>query len=257
MTHHHAHDGRTGRHSFIVGSLVLLACMWGWGLGAFGPAYMPQWSYLWGIVVFALVSYIPFLKAHWRKAWVILVTLWLFVFALQHLAVTQCFLYGCFEYSDVLGTKIMWTIPRTIFFSRAPFVLWAARLVHHIRTPMFVQALLGGFFLILIAMLIDPVSAVSGFFTFKEFWPRYGIPWSYFAGRFISGTIGVYLFLNLLHDAHADTSLRNDYLRRSMLLLVMCFTCAALTLQLRWPSVIGAWIFGYFMYHLYKHPPAI
>lgn len=256
--HHHVteiDDGRTNRHSFAIGALILIACMgWRW-LGAYGPAYMPQRAYLGGIVLFALVSYIPFIKASGWKALVIIVTLWLFAFALEYLAVTHCFLYGCFEYGDALGTKLMGAVPRTIFFSRTPLVLGVARIVHQVRTPMFVQALLGWFLLIVVDLLIDPVAVASGFRSFQQMGPWYGIPGQNFSGWFVSGTIGVYLFLSLIHDAHADKSLRNDYLRRSLMLTVLCFTSAALTLELRWPAAIWSGIFVYFMYHLYKNPP--
>lgn len=254
--HPHAHTPSAPRlwHSYAATALIIFTCIAGRGLGLYGGKVFPTRINTMWVVLLALVTYIPFIKKHGAKALTILVTLGLFAFAIEYVAVTKCFLYGCFAYGDILGTKILGAIPRTLFFSRTPLILGVARIVHHIRTPLRCQALIGGVALVFVDMLINPVAVVSGFRAFQDIGPWYGIPAQNFIWRLVSGTIGTYLFLTLIHDAHADTSLRTDYLRWSFLLIVLCFTSAAFTLSLRWPAAIGSIILLYFGYHLYKIP---
>ena len=163
---------------------------------AFFPAYLghnPQLAWIGWLttIVFALSTFVPFIKEH-TKQWIIaLLTLSIFGYAIESIGVLSCFPYGCFAYSEQLGEKLFWLVPYLLIFTRPPLVIgvWS-----WLRTKSYTGrqlCLLGGVCLLGIDLILDPIAVRMGMRSFTQTGRWFGIPWTNFAGWVLSGTVWV------------------------------------------------------------------
>lgn len=169
---------------------LLCLCM------AFFPAYLwhdPQLAWIGWLttIVFALTTFLPFLKQH-KKQWLIaLIILSIFGYAIESLGVLSCFPYGCFSYSEQLGEKLFWLVPYLLVFTRPPLVIgvWSRlRSKGHAGRPL---CLLGGLCLVAVDLVLDPIAVRMGMRSFTQTGRWFGIPRTNFAGWLLSGTVWV------------------------------------------------------------------
>jgi uncharacterized membrane protein YhaH (DUF805 family) len=66
--------------------------------------YQPELAWIGFLItiVFALTSYVPFLRDRGRKGWFALIAVAVFGYMIESVGVLTCFPYGCFSYSEQL-----------------------------------------------------------------------------------------------------------------------------------------------------------
>ena len=220
---------------WIVGVLIFSA----WWFTEYGMWWIPLELAMVLILWLTAMTYVPFIRQTKRYGLTIVFVLWLFALAVELFAIQTCWLYGCFTYSDLLGYKIMWAVPRILFFTWPPLVLGAVWLFNHFKTSPRILAFWSGLLLVVIDLILDPVAVAQGFWSFSESGRWYNIPWTNFLGWLLSGTVGSYLLLNLLQDANYPDAPKSQYMRWSLFCSLVFFSSAAFFLGLLWPGVIG------------------
>lgn len=164
---------------------------------SFFPAhlgYQPELAWIGFLItiLFALTSYIPFLRDMKSKGWFALMAVAVFGYMIESIGVLTCFPYGCFSYSEQLWPKILDIVPWLLVATRPPLVLWVWSRVHTWKQYWWlIRAVWGGLLLVMIDLILDPIAVMMGLrsFTGWGFW--FGVPLSNFMGRMFSGTIAV------------------------------------------------------------------
>lgn len=196
---------------------------------SFFPAYLgyqPQYAWIGTMItlLFAAASFFPFLKDTWKAGFLALMTVSLFGYVIEGIGVLTCFPYGCFAYSEQLGTKILGIVPWILLATWPPLVLgvWSNLKKYwgdpstSFRFTSFRSgwrlSLSWWIFLVLLDLILDPIAVSMGLRSYPGGWPWFGVPWTNFAGWMLSGTIGVAIFQYFLRNNQSskvyDTGLR-------------------------------------------------
>lgn len=149
------------------------------------------------IIAFALPSYISFLRQRGPlKALLALVLLSGLILVAQGVALQFNYPFGDFDFGDALGYRLFGVVPWVIAFAYVPLVLavfWTASKI----TSSFLRVILGGLFLAIINVVIDPALAFTGLRSWENGGPFLGVPVINFAGWFICGVLAVWVLHSL------------------------------------------------------------
>lgn len=117
-------------------SLVVFGIVAWFFLGMVGVPEGFEWLNPVMICTIAWLTFVPLIRRHgWHAAW-ILCMLGLTWFVIEYFAIKTCFPYGCFVYSDLLGYKVLDTVPWTVFFAWSPLVVWIWTLFARFRSQL-------------------------------------------------------------------------------------------------------------------------
>ncbi len=167
----------------------------------------------------------------------------------EYVWVQYCIPYGCFQYGNVLGNKILDTVPWTVFVGWTPLIIWVYTIVNryipHKRIYIPVWAML----LTLIDMVLDPWAVLLGFWAFDAGGWYYNVPRSNFAGWMISWSVGM-LLISLLVEPQ-KTNVSRTY---STGLTLSFFTFVALFAHMWLAGLLWTILMTIYIYFLYTQP---
>ena len=98
----------------------------------------------------------------------------------------------------MLGAKIFQTVPWTVFVGWTPLIIGVYAILSNYIQNRWRTILIGAVTLTLIDMVLDPGAVLLGFWSFDTGGWYYNVPWSNFAGRLVSGSVGMFLATQLL-----------------------------------------------------------
>ncbi len=173
---------------------------------AYFPAYLGyQVEYVWvGYIFtiwFALASYIPWIRSHQKIWWIALWTIAVWWLLIETIGITTCRPYGCFAYSEQLWPKILWWAPRLLLATYPPLVLWVYQYLKRTSLSWRRSRIAWGLGLMLVDLVLDPIAVWMGLRSFPWGWFWFGVPWTNFVGRIISGTVSM-MILDLILWKH-------------------------------------------------------
>lgn len=115
----------------------------------------------------------------------------------EYVGITTCFPYGCFEYSALVGPKFMDIVPYALVVIWPLLVMSVVQFVPEFTAEVrLIASFVGGAFLTLFDLLLDPVAIQQGLRSYSEFaW--YGVPMSNFAGWVLTGWLSCWLLFRL------------------------------------------------------------
>lgn len=182
----------------------------------------------------ASISYIALIQQEkYKWLWVLIIG-WISAVVIEYIGIHTCMPYGCFSYSDILGTKIAQTVPRTVFFGRTPLVIGLYTILQKYTIPKRIKIFIGWISLMIIDLVIDPAAVTIGFRNFTAGWRYYNIPRTNFAWRILSGIIGTMQCIYII-PRHTY----NPKITYSMLLTLSFFTFFCIRSAMWIPSIIG------------------
>ncbi len=123
-------------HTLIIGLLIMIAS----GRRTARQGIRPEHAWISSILMIGLSSLtlIPLIQDQWYRWWWVVVTLGLYALCIESIGITTGYPYGAFEYGDILGYKLWWITPRTVFFGWTPLVIssyYLATQRTHILSP--------------------------------------------------------------------------------------------------------------------------
>ncbi len=165
-------------------------------LTAYFPAYLwykPEYAGVGYIftIWFALASYIPWIKSHSKRWRIALWTIAVWWVLIETIGITTCRPYGCFAYDEQLWPKILWWAPRLLLATYPPLVLWVYQYLKKTNLSWRRSRIAWGIGLMLVDLVLDPIAVKMGLWSFEQSGWRFGIPWTNFAGRVVSGTVSM------------------------------------------------------------------
>lgn len=122
----------------------------------------------------------------------------------EYIWVQYCVPYGCFMYGDVLGAKLLATVPWTVFVGWTPLIIWVYAILTKYIDNRRLLILAWAILLTLIDMVMDPGAVLLWFRSFDAGGWYYNVPWSNFVWWLISGSVGMLLATILLNKVISD-----------------------------------------------------
>lgn len=105
----------------IIGLLIMIAS----GRRTARQGIRPEHAWISSILMIGLSSLtlIPLIQDQWYRWWWVIITLGLYALCIESIGITTGYPYGGFEYGDILGYKLWWITPWTVFFGWTPLVI--------------------------------------------------------------------------------------------------------------------------------------
>jgi len=173
-------------------SLIIFGIVAGFFLGMVGVPAWFEWLNPLMICLIGWLTFVPLVRRHGRRAAWILFMLGLTWCVIEYLAIKTCFPYGCFVYSDLLGYKVLDTVPWTVVFAWSPLVVWIWTAFARFRSQLHPWQffLLVTVFLVLCDVVLDPGAVHAWFWLFEGTYWWYNIPWTNFVWWVLSWWLG-------------------------------------------------------------------
>ena len=145
-----------------------------------------------GVILFALPSYFGVLKQKKMVGLIILLFLSAYALVIETGAIKTGIPYGNFDYTDILGPKLLDTTPWAVAFAYPPVLLvafWFASKFTRKFGRVFITAILAT----IIDIVLDPATVKLQFWQWKTPGAFYGVPWINFAGWLATAFIGAFI----------------------------------------------------------------
>jgi bisanhydrobacterioruberin hydratase len=173
----------------------------------------------------------------WKKGLISIITLSIYAFSIETVAIISGFPYSPFHYTDLIGMKIFGITPFTVPFAYVPLFIGCIYLASLLWKDK-LKIIISCAFLVLIAdMILDPAAVSLNFWSYEYSSIFYGVPLQNFIGWILTGiiaaVIGLILFKKELHNNKPPAIV-------SSLFLIISFWTAVCFYQQLWvPSIIG------------------
>jgi len=191
------------------------------------------------IILLSLPCYIALIK--WlglKKSLVILFVLSFYAISIETLAIITGFPYSSFQYTEMIGYKILGYTPYTVPFAYVPLFLgcfYLAMLKTKVKWKIIVLATM----LVLITdLVLDPAAVALKFWIYASQGLFYGVPLMNFMGWILSGFLASLLTLYFLKDNIMDEK-KSLGMLSSLFLILTFWSGACLYLGLILPFLIG------------------
>jgi len=131
-----------------------------------------------------------------RRAFLSLLAVSIFAFAIEAVGVVTGFPYGDFHYGNALGPLAFGLVPYLLPVSYAPLVIGAVAAASRKGTSRFITWILrSAILLVLMDGVLDPGAAALGFWAWPDDGAYYGVPASNYLGWLLSGALASALLL--------------------------------------------------------------
>lgn len=135
------------------------------------------------------LSNMPFMKWKHGGLYLSMALIWMGGVGIEMIGVRTGWPFGAYEYSDILGYRIL-GVPFTLGFAWIA-VVYNASLMSPTkgRYGTFIRALKVGFWTVILDLVLDPVAYHRSFWTWHEQGDYYGVPWTNYVGWFVIGAL--------------------------------------------------------------------
>ena len=179
-----------------------------------------------------------------RRAFLALVLLSLFGYAIETTGVATGFPYGEFNYGGSLGPKAFGLVPYLLPVSYVPLVIGAVAAPG--ASGFLPRILKSTLLLVLVDGVLDPGATALGFWIWPG-GPYYGVPASNYLGWFLSGALASALLL-ALGGATWRTSTPRPGLLDSVTVAISFWSGVAVFSGLAFPAFLGFTLLAYLLY---------
>jgi len=220
---------------YLCASLFLMLC----GFFVAKIPVRPELAFVSSVFVmlFALPSYRATITwLGWQHGLRLLIALGAFAICVEMFAVATGYPYGRFVYGEKIGARVFDLVPWTVPFAWTPLLLAAMTLARRCTTHALRAALLSALILVAIDMTLDPAAVAQGFWTWAQPGLFYQVPLSNFAGWFVSGLLGSFIFQWFVPRANEPSPLA---LLSSSFLILSFWSSACFWMALWIPAALG------------------
>lgn len=199
------------------------------------------------IISLALPSYLGLIT--WlglKKALITIFTLSIYALAIETFAIITGIPYSNFEYSSLIGMKILGYTPFTVPFSFVPLFIGSIYLASLKSSNKFKIIILAAVFVLIADLVLDPAAVALNFWIWETKGIFYGVPLMNFIGWVITGIIAALIFAGLLKDKINDSN-KPKSLVSSLFLILSFWTAVCIYLWLLIPGIIGIFLLFYIL----------
>ena len=231
---------------FLITAVALL-------IAAYFPAKLsisPQMAPISGIfiILMSLPCYVALVRWLGLKSSLTLIfILSIYAISIETIAIITGFPYSHFQYTELIGFKILGYTPYTVPFAYVPLFLgcfYMASLNTHEKWKIILLTT----FLVLVAdMVLDPAAVALKFWIYESQGIFYGVPLMNFLGWILSGFISSLITMYFLKDRINDLSKPNALIS-SLFLILAFWSAVCLYIGLIIPALIGFIFVGYILY---------
>lgn len=196
------------------------------------------------VILFALPSFYYLFKSskNWLK---IILSISLLAYIIETIGILTGFPYTFFEYTDLMGPKILGITPFALPFAFVPLVIGAIYLAQNLKKS-WQKIMVAVSFLVIADLILDPAAVALNIWTWEISGVYYGVPFLNFLGWVFTGTLAVLIFRYFETKKIRKEALSSLYLTTSF------WTGATMWLNLWIPFSIGLIFTAYMTYIFYK-----
>jgi putative membrane protein len=231
---------------FLITALALV-------IAAYFPVKLsisPQMAPISGIfiILMSLPCYVALIRWLGLKSSLTLIfILSIYAISIETIAIITGFPYSHFQYTELIGFKILGYTPYTVPFAYVPLFLgcfYIASLNTHEKWKII---LLTTFLVLISDMVLDPAAVALKFWIYESQGIFYGVPLMNFLGWILSGFISSLITMYFLKDHINDLSKPNALIS-SLFLILAFWSAVCLYMGLILPALIGFIFVGYVLY---------
>ena len=178
-----------------VGMGIAAFVMFVMGIGATRTSLAPELFALTSavsVVLAALPTFWGVVRAYGtRLAAIALLTLGIYALAIESIGVTTGFPYGTFDYRGAMTGEIFGLVPWTVPFAWAPLVIASRAIAERFTRHEGWRWALALLTLVGFDLVLDPGAVRVGIWSYQAGGWYYGVPWTNFAGWFLTGGIAL------------------------------------------------------------------
>jgi bisanhydrobacterioruberin hydratase len=222
---------------FLIMAVVLI-------IAAYFPAKFvinPQMAPVSGILIIflAIPCYIALgIWLGWKRSISLLVVLSIYAFTIETIAIITGFPYSSFQYTELIGYKLLGYTPYTVPFAYVPLFIGCFYLAA-LKNIKKWKIILSTTLLVLIAdMVLDPAAVALKFWIYESNGIFYGVPLMNFLGWIFSGFLSSIITMFFVHDKLNDLN-RPEALVSSLFLILIFWSSVCFYLGLIIPAIIG------------------
>ncbi|MFT4311342.1 MAG: carotenoid biosynthesis protein [Candidatus Woesearchaeota archaeon] len=196
------------------------------------------------VILFALPSYYYLFKStrNWLK---IIISISILAYIIETIGILTGFPYTPFEYTELMGYKILGVTPLALPFAFVPLVIGAIYLSQHLKKT-WKKITLAVAILVITDLILDPAAVALNIWIWEINGVFYGVPFLNFIGWIFTGTLAVLIF------RYFETNKIKKETLTSLYLTVSFWTGATMWLNLWIPFIIGLIFTSYMTYIFYK-----
>lgn len=199
------------------------------------------------IIGLALPSYLALFT--WlgpKKAILTIIILSLYALVIETFAIITGIPYSKFEYSSLIGMKILGYTPFTVPFSFVPLFIGSIYLASLKTSNKFKMVIIASFFVLIADLVLDPAAVALNFWIWEMEGIFYGVPLMNFIGWIITGFIAALIFIGMVNDKINEFN-KPKSLVLSLFLIISFWTAICIYLGLFIPGMIGILFITYIL----------
>lgn len=191
------------------------------------------------IIFLAIPSYLAlFTWLGWKKAIGVIIILSIYALTIETIAIITGIPYSKFEYSNLIGMKILGYAPFTVPFSFVPLFIGSIYLASLNVINKFKIVILASLFVLIADLVLDPAAVALNFWIWEANGIFYGVPLMNFIGWIITGFIAALIFIILFGDKINDNN-KPKAMMSSLFLIISFWSAVCIYLGLLIPGIIG------------------
>lgn len=190
------------------------------------------------IISLAIPSYLAlFTWLDWKKAIGAIIILSIYALTIETVAIITGIPYSNFEYSNLIGIKILGYTPFTVPFSFVPLFIGSIYLASLKTINKLKISILAALFVLMADLVLDPAAVALNFWIWEVNGIFYGVPLMNFIGWIITGFIAAIIFIILFRDKLNNN--KPKAMISSLFLIISFWAAVCIYLGLLIPGIIG------------------
>ncbi|PKL66692.1 MAG: carotenoid biosynthesis protein [Methanobacteriales archaeon HGW-Methanobacteriales-1] len=220
---------------------------------AFFPAKLtlnPEMAPLSGIFIILLALPCYFALYKWlglKKSLILIITLSIYAFTIETLAIITGFPYSNFQYTELIGFKILGYTPYTVPFAYVPLFIGCFYLASLKSINKWKIIILSTLMVLAADLILDPAAVALNFWSYQSPGFFYGVPLMNFMGWILTGFLSSLISVYILSD-HINDSNKPKAIISSLFLILVFWSAVCFYLDLIIPGIIGLVFIGYILY---------
>jgi putative membrane protein len=182
-----------------------------------------------------------------KKSLFLIITLSVYAFAIETIAIITGFPYSSFQYTELIGYKIFGYTPYTVPFAYVPLFIGCFYLASLKSINMWKIIILSTLLVLVADLILDPAAVALNFWIYQSPGFFYGVPLMNFMGWILTGFLSSLITAYILKDHIVDSN-KPKAIISSLFLILVFWSAVCFYLNLLIPGIIGLVFIVYILY---------